>query len=77
MDKRGDLDLLTEKGVYPYDYIDDFEKFNETKLPPKEKFYSQLSESHISDEDYERAKKVWEHFGIRNLGEYHEGLLHV
>ena len=72
VDKRGDLDLLTEKGVYPYDYIDDFEKFNETKLPPKEKFYSQLSESHISDEDYERAKRVWEHFGIRNLGEYHD-----
>ena len=62
-----DLDLLTDKGVYPYDYFDDFEKFKEKELPPKSKFYSRLSESHISNEDYAR-----EHFGTRNLGEYHD-----
>ena len=67
-----DLDLLTDKGVYPYDYFDTFDKFREKKLPPKEKFYSRLSESNISDEEYERAKNIWEHFGIRNLGEYHD-----
>ena len=69
---KEDLDLLTEKGVYPYDYFDDFEKFRERELPPKEAFYSKLSESDISDEDYERALKVWKHFGIRSLGMYHD-----
>ena len=67
-----DLDLLTDKGVYPYDYFDDFAKFREMKLPPKEAFYSKLSENHIDDEEYERAIKIWEHFGIRNLGQYHD-----
>ncbi len=62
---KEDLDLLTEKGVYPYDYFDDFEKFRERELPPKEAFYSKLSESDISDEDYERPLKVWKHFGNR------------
>ena len=64
---------MTEKGVYPYDYFDDFEKFRERELPPpKEAFYSKLSESDISDEDYERALKVWKHFGIRSLSMYHD-----
>ena len=67
-----DLDLLTDKGVYPYDYFTSFDKFREKQLPPKEAFYSNLTKEHISDEDYERAKKIWEHFGIRNLGQYHD-----
>ena len=67
-----DLDLLTEKGVYPYDYMDTFERFKETNLPDKEHFYSKLSETHISDEDYERANLVCKHFNIKNLGEYHD-----
>ena len=67
-----DLDLLTDKGVYPYDYFTFFDKFRDRQLPPKEAFYSNLTKEHISDEDYERAKKIWEHFGIRNLGQYHD-----
>ena len=63
---------MTDKGVFPYDYFDDFDKFRDRQLPPKEKFYSKLSESNISDEDYNRAQKIWKHFGIRNLGEYHD-----
>ena len=62
-----DLDLLTDKGVYPYDYFTSFDKFRERQLPPKEKFYSNLTESNIEDDEYERALKIWEHFGIRNL----------
>lgn len=64
--------LILSKGVYPYEYMDSYEKFNETELPPSEKFYSTLSESHISKEDYVHAKKVWEEFDIKNLGEYHD-----
>ena len=67
-----DLDLLTDKGIYPYDYFDDFERFKERTLPPKEAFYSKLSEENVSDKDYERAQKVWKHFGIRTLGQYHD-----
>jgi ssDNA-binding Zn-finger/Zn-ribbon topoisomerase 1 len=65
-------DLLLCKGVYPYEYMDDVERFNETELPPIESFYSQLSESNISKEDYEHAKKVWDTFQIKNLGDYHD-----
>ena len=58
--------------MYPYDYFISFDKFREKQLPPKEKFYSNLTESHIEDDEYERAQKIWEHFGIRNLGQYHD-----
>ena len=53
-----ELDLMTRKGVYPYDYMDSFKKFKE-KLPPKEAFYSILNDEHISDEDYKHAQNVW------------------
>ena len=51
--------------------MDSFEKFDETQLPEKEKFYSSLTREDITDEEYERAKQVWETFGCRNLGDYH------
>ena len=44
--------LLLRKSVYPYEYINDCEKFNETWLPEKEDFYSYLNMEHISDSDY-------------------------
>ena len=53
-------------------YFDDFERLKERQLPPKEAFYSKLSEEKVSDKDYERALKVWKHFGIRTLGQYHD-----
>ena len=52
------LELLTRKGVYPYDYMDTPEKLKETKLPPKEAFYSKLNNEGISDEDYAHAQRV-------------------
>ena len=51
--------------------MDNWEKINETTLPPKEAFYSNLNLENISDEDYVHAQKVWEVFEIKNLGEYH------
>ena len=69
---KTDLDLLTDKGVYPFDYMNSFEKFDETKLPRKKDFYSQLSEQHITDKDYARANIIWKHFKIEKLGEYHD-----
>ena len=52
------LDLLKRKGVFPYEYMTDFSKLNAKSLPPKEAFYSQLNNNHISDKDYDHAKKV-------------------
>ena len=72
---KGDVNkfvLLLRKGVYPYEYMDSWERFDETLLPDKEAFYSELKLEDITDEDYEHAQKVWEVFGIKNLGEYHD-----
>ena len=66
-----ELDLMARKGVYPYDYMDSFNKFNE-KLPPKEEFYSILNDEHISDEDYQHAQHVWNTFSLKTMGEYHD-----
>ena len=65
-------DLLTRKGAYPYEYINSWDRFEETQLPPIEAFYSKLNLSSISEEDYQRAQNVWDEFGIRNLGDYHD-----
>ena len=70
---NGDLNrfvLLLRKGVYPYEDMDTWEKF-ETTLPPKETFYINLNLEDISDEDYAQAHKVWDVFQIKNRGEYH------
>ncbi|KAB0805086.1 hypothetical protein PPYR_02056 [Photinus pyralis] len=64
------LKLLTKKGVYPYEYMDDWMKFSETALPAKEQFYSKLTQSHISYTEYTHAQNVWQNFNIQNLGEY-------
>jgi hypothetical protein len=66
------LKLLLSKGVYPYDYMDSFDRFDEVALPPKEKFKSILDDSELSDEEYAHAQKIWVEFNIRNLGDYHD-----
>ena len=70
--KNKRLELMTRKGVYPYDYMDSFEKFNQKELPTKKDFYSILNDQHISDEDYQHAKKVWNAFKCKNMGKYHD-----
>ena len=72
---EGDLDkfvLLLRKGVYPYEYMDFWEKFEKTSLPDKIDFYSKLNSEDISHYDYVHAKKVWDLFEIKNVGEYHD-----
>ena len=72
---NGDLNkfvMLPRKGVYPYEYMDRWEKFDKTALPLKKDFYSNLNLEDISDEDYVHAQKVWNRFKIKNLGEYHD-----
>ena len=64
--------LLLRKGVYLYEYMDSWKRFNETDLQSKDKFYSELSLEDISDNDYAHAINVWNTFNISNLGEYHD-----
>ena len=67
--------MFLRKGVYPYEYIDDWENFNETTLPEKEELYSNFSNlkmEDITDEDYMHGKRVCKDFEIKNLGEYHD-----
>ena len=64
--------LLLRKGVYPYEYMNEWEKFNETTLPEKEKFYSSLNMEDITDADYMHRKRVYKDFEIKNLKEYHD-----
>lgn len=64
------FDLMRKKGVLCYNYISEFDKLTETELPPIEAFYNDLTESHISLEDYTRAQSVWESFNCQNLGDY-------
>ena len=65
------LKLVKQKGVYRYEYINSFKRFNEDKLPNKDKFFSSLKDSGINEEQYDRAVNVWKVFIIKNLGEYH------
>ena len=66
------LDLLRRKGVYPYEYIDSYSRFEEHQLPPKEAFYSKLTREDISDTDYQHAQRVWKEFDCKTMGDYHD-----
>ena len=70
-----DLDkfiMLLRKGVYPYEYMDGWDKFNEKTIPGKDSFYSNLTLENISESDYAHANNVFKKFNINNLGEYHD-----
>ena len=64
--------LLLRKGVYPYEYMDSWEKFHETSLPSKKDFYSNLNKENIDDIDYRHGNNVFKRFKLKNLGEYHD-----
>ena len=63
---------MRQKGVYPYDCMDIFEKFNDPKLLTKKDFYSMLTNTGITDEQYQHAQKVWSTFRLQNMGQYHD-----
>ena len=72
---NGDLNkffLLLRKDIYPYKYIDSWERFDENTISPKEAFYSELDLEDIRDAYYEHVKKVWEAFERKKFGEYHD-----
>ena len=66
------LELVKQKGIYPYEYFDSFKKFKETNLPVKDKFFNLLKHRRISEKEYQRACDVWRVFKIKNLGGYND-----
>jgi hypothetical protein len=67
---RDKVHLLEKKGIFPYDFITSWEKLNCTQLPEKNDFYSKLTESHITDDEYKFALDVWNAFNVKTMGEY-------
>jgi len=68
---KGDLKLLLRKGVYCYSWMDDAAKFDQTHLPTKAEFYNDLNEKECSDEDYDRAKQLWNEFDCKTFRDFH------
>ena len=66
------LELVKEKGVYPYEHMNSFKKFSEDKLPDRCEFFSSLKDECISEKDYERAKNVWNAFKVNTMGDYND-----
>ncbi|XP_065672059.1 uncharacterized protein LOC136089892 [Hydra vulgaris] len=65
------LDLLLRKGIYPNDWVDSINRFNETQLPRKESFFSRLNGEEISDNNYSHAQNVWKEFNCELFRDYH------
>ena len=65
------LDLVKQKGFYPYEYMSDFEKFKE-ELPSKEKFYSSLTHRKVSDKEYENVLNVWKKIEMKAMKDFHD-----
>ena len=80
------LELLKQKGAYPYEYMNSFEKFNEEKLSAKKYFYSstkegkvsdvgKISDGHIRVKDYLTCEKTWVKSETKNVGDYRDHYL--
>ena len=67
-----EVELIKQKGFYPYEYMNTEEKFNDTKLPPREVFYSKLSGKGISEKNYKHACNVWNTFKMKTFKDYHK-----
>ena len=63
---------MLRKGIYPYEYIDSWERFDKTSLPNKEVFYSSLNMEVVTNVDYRHPKRVYKGFKINNLDDYHD-----
>ena len=80
------LEILKQKGAYPYEYMNSFKRFNEDKLCATKYFYSstkdkkisedgKISDGHVSIEDYMVCEKIWNKFEMKNMGDYHDHYL--
>src|SRR6185436_6569407 len=66
-------ELLTRKGIYPYSFMDGWDKFElSTKALKKEDFTNDLTGEEIKDKDFEFYTSVCKTLNIKTLGEYHD-----
>ncbi|KAB0796891.1 hypothetical protein PPYR_10952 [Photinus pyralis] len=65
-----EFELIRQKGVFPYSFVDSYDKLNLTTIPNKSDFFDMLHEQDITDEEYRRAQEVWNLFNCQTLGEY-------
>ena len=63
------LDLVKQKGFYPYEYMSNFEKFQE-ELPSKEKFHSSLTDRKLSQKECGHVLIVWKIFEMKTTKDY-------
>jgi hypothetical protein len=70
-DKLNIHPLLRRKGVYPYSWVDDYNKFNHTTLPSIEAFYNDLEDKPCSVDEYNHAINVWNTLGCNTFKDYH------
>jgi hypothetical protein len=66
------LELLVQKGVFPYSYLDSFDKLESTEYPNYESFFDNLKDKNIELKEYERGKKLWDYFNCKSFKEYME-----
>ena len=62
--------MLLRKGIYPYDYMNSWKRFDETSLPDKEAFYSRLNTEGVTNVDYRHAKRVFKNFNNKDIDDY-------
>ena len=73
------LEILKQKGAYPYEYMNSSERFNEEKLPARKHFFSsikkgkmdnhgKISDVHVSIKDYLMCEKIWDKSEMTNYG---------
>ena len=63
---------MLRKGVYFYELMNDWSKFNETSFQGKVEVYSNLNMENMTDSDYNDAKRICTEFEIKYLYEYHD-----
>ena len=66
------LDMISQKGICPYEYLDSIEKFDDTTLPSRNEFYSKLNDSCITDDEYKFALNLWDKFECKTMKDYLE-----
>uniref|UniRef100_A0A1I7X0N3 Plus3 domain-containing protein n=1 Tax=Heterorhabditis bacteriophora TaxID=37862 RepID=A0A1I7X0N3_HETBA len=64
--------IMRRKGVYPYEYMDSFKKYEFTELPSINKFDDSLNNKKCTEDEYQYANQVWNKMNCQNLGDYTE-----
>ncbi|CAH0385877.1 unnamed protein product [Bemisia tabaci] len=72
-----EFDMVCRKTPFPYDYVDNPAKLDKARPPPRVAFFNTLTQTQISEEEYERSLQGWQTFNFRNLGEYSDFYLRL